>query len=230
VVRLPGATVPELRAAALRAATGDVLAIVDPDCRLDAGWLATARAAMRHAPAICGPVEYDGRSLTAWAAFLAEYGAFLPPSSARAGVAGTNLVVRRSALEAIGAFDGPFWKDEIVDRLRASGVRPYYLPNLLVHHRRPWRPSEFAVDRFHQGRCYAARRRRPAAERLARAKVWLLISLLLFGRLASSYWSKRRSHVAFLVASPVVFVFLMAWALGEAIGYLLGAGDSCRRC
>ncbi len=226
-ISLPGQSLAELRGAALAAAETEAVAFVDPDCRLDRRWPAAAHRAIADYPAVCGPVEYaGGRSIVSWAAFLAEYGAFVPPSSATAGVAGTNLIVRRTLLEQ----GGPFWKDEAVDRLGERGTPIHYVPEMLVHHRRPWRLLPFVADRLRQGRCYAGRRTKGRVERLGRAAAAPLSAVVLFGRLARSFWPKRRRRVAFVVAAPLVFIFFLAWAVGEAIGYLHGPGDSCRYC
>jgi glycosyltransferase involved in cell wall biosynthesis len=228
VLALPGRTLAELRGAALAEASSDVVAFIDPACRLTPSWLEAAHRALAGAPAASGPVAYDGgRSLATWAAFLAEYGAFLPPSSAAAGVAGTNFVVRRSLL----AGNGPFWKDEVVAGLRAAGRQIVAAPDLVVIHRRRWQFLPFLRDRFHHGRCYAGRRQRriPPVERFARALAAPLTGLLLFGRLARAFWPKRRRRPAFVLAAPWTVSFLLAWAFGEAIGYLLGPGESCRQ-
>jgi hypothetical protein len=227
VLSLPGRPLADLRGAALAAATSEVVAFVDPSCQLAPGWLAAARRALAQAPAATGPVEHaGGGALATWAAFLVEYGAFLPPATAAAGVAGTNVVVRRELVAA----DGPFWKDEAVERLRAAGHPIAFVPDLVVVHRRPWRTLAFLRDRLHQGRCYAGRRRAriPVGERLARALAAPLTGIVLFVRLARAFWPKRRRRLAFLVAAPWTASFLLAWAFGEAIGYLHGPGDSCR--
>ncbi|GIW07011.1 MAG: hypothetical protein KatS3mg060_1816 [Dehalococcoidia bacterium] len=228
VLSLPGRTLAELRGAGLAAATSDFVAFVDPACQLSTGWLAAARRALAVAPAASGPVEYaGGRSPATWAAFLAEYGAFLPPASSAAGVAGTNLIVVRALLEAGGAF----WKDEVVERLVAAGHAVAYVPDLVVVHRRRWRTLPFLRDRFHHGRCYAGRRRGRLApiERLGRAVAAPATGLVLFVRLVRAFLPKRRWRVAFALAAPWTIAFLLAWAFGEAIGYLLGPGESCRQ-
>lgn len=228
VLSLPGQPLAELRGAALAVAKSELVAFVDPACQLAPGWLAAARRALVQAPAATGPVEYGGgRSLATWAAFLAEYGAFLPPAAAAAGVAGANVVVRRELV----APGGPFWKDEVVERLRAAGHPIAFAPDLVVVHRRPWRALGFLRNRFHHGRCYAGRRRAriPVGERLARALAAPLTGILLYVRLARAFWPKRRQRLAFLVAAPWTASFLLAWAFGEAIGYLHGPGESCRK-
>ncbi|MFN8533345.1 MAG: hypothetical protein U0556_07340 [Dehalococcoidia bacterium] len=183
-ISLPGQSLPDLRGAALAAAETEAIAFVDPDCRLDRQWPTAAHRAIAEYPAVCGPVDYaGGRSIVSWAAFLAEYGAFVPPSSATAGVAGTNLIVRRSLLEQ----GGPFWKDKAVDRLRERGTTIHYVPELLVHHRRPWRllpcrrssapgPLLRRTAQEGQGRASWSRGRCPAQRRRL---VWQAGSLVL---------------------------------------------------
>ncbi|GIW10770.1 MAG: glycosyltransferase family 2 protein [Chloroflexi bacterium] len=233
LLSLPGQPTPVLRAAGIAAAHGEAIALVDPACQLAPSWLAAARQALAQASLASGPVAYGGgRQLITWAAFLAEYGAFLPPSSARAGLAGTNLIVHRSALEQVGSAGEPFWKDVAVARWQAAGLTGQYVPALLVVHARPWRLLPFLRDRFQQGRCFAGRRRAllSPGERILRALAFPLVALVLGVRLARALWSKRHARWAALPAVPLVLLFLLAWAAGEAIGYLLGPGASCQQC
>jgi hypothetical protein len=47
-----------------------------------------------------------------------------------------------------------------------------------------------------------------------------LLPVLLLARQARAQAGKRATFGKFLLASPVVFLLLMGWSLGEALGYL----------
>lgn len=228
--RAVGCSAGALRGIGVRNASADLLALVDLDCRLGKGWLTAALGALKSTPAACGPVLYDGGcSLPAWAAFLAEYGAFLPPSSEHAGVAGTNFVIRRDVLNQVWDGRGPLWKDAIVDRLRAAGLAPRYVPGMQVAHRRPWTAVAFFRDRLKQGRCYAGRRRENLlpARRLLHALAIPVVGAVLQARLLRGTAGKPRYRGGVIRAAAMTYLNFCAWAAGEAIGYLHGPGPDC---
>ena len=57
----------------------------------------------------------------------------------------------------------------------------------------------------------------------------VLLPVILFGRMTKTGFKKGRHRLKFLVAAPVIAVFLISWAWGEAVGALFGAGRSLAR-
>lgn len=129
------------------AATGDVLAFIDADCLADPGWLLAAEAALADpgAAILGGDVRIavrDPARLTMIEAYESEYAYRMDRYIAREGFTGTgNLVVRRAAMEAVGAFRGL----EVAEdrdwgqRATAQGWRILYVPGMRVYH--PARPD-----------------------------------------------------------------------------------------
>ena len=57
----------------------------------------------------------------------------------------------------------------------------------------------------------------------------VLLPAILFGRMTKTVFEKSRYRVKFLIATPLIAVFLISWAWGEAVGALLGPGRSLAR-
>ena len=69
----------------------------------------------------------------------------------------------------------------------------------------------------------------PFWKRLVYAVGTVLLPVILFGRMAKTVFEKGRHRLKFLVAAPVIAVFLISWAWGEAVGALFGPGRSLAR-
>ena len=237
-VSLPRNTpIAVIRAAALRAATGQYIATITPTTRLLPGWLATVREALLEHPVVGGAVEpaVTGWGAQAWAGFWCEYGHYLPP--VRGGLvrdlSGNNIAFHRDVLEATGALsDGAegFWKATALRRLRATGVPLWMEPSLVVGHEWAWAFGPFLRRRFHHGRCYAASRAADEPERRWRRVVAApLLPALFLARLYVDVWPKGRYRRELLLATPLLLALYAMWALGEGAGAILRGGDSCAR-
>src|SRR5262245_14215904 len=99
IAGLTGKSIPELRWQGMRAAQGDMIAVIEDHCMVTPQWAAEI---LRHVNSdygvVGGPVENGSRDrILDWAFFLAEYGACMPPL--RAGqaesVPGNNAAYRR---------------------------------------------------------------------------------------------------------------------------------------
>ncbi|HVT64763.1 MAG TPA: mycofactocin biosynthesis glycosyltransferase MftF [Mycobacteriales bacterium] len=147
---------------AIREISTDLIAFVDSDCRVPADWL--ERLAGHFADPAVGavaprvvPVRRDASTRYRHRCGLLDLG----PDEARVqplGVVGyvptAALVVRRSALAAVGVFDGDLRYGEDVDlvwRLDAAGWRVRYDPMVEVCHDEPVDWPARLVKRFRYG-------------------------------------------------------------------------------
>jgi hypothetical protein len=128
VLRLTGGSVAELRNAGAAAAAGELLAFVDADHELGAGWPAAAEALFREEPDIVAAgALYHAPPDGTWVQRM--YDKFRRRPSGRRvtdWLPSGNLVVRRTAFEAVGGFDASLETCEDVDlcqRLSARGGR-----------------------------------------------------------------------------------------------------------
>ncbi len=179
-----------------------------------------------------GPVENGRVSYIGWAQYFTRYTAFLPTGPDRIGgsLPGNNACYPREILESRRASltDG-FWEAEFNSELFGMGVRFLIKQDLAVTQYQHRGAAEYIPLRFRHGRCYGARRfaRSKADEKL---RLWLVSPLLpavLYWRMLRSVALFRWRRSEFLRTTPLVALYVLAWSMGEATGYLFGAGSTC---
>jgi hypothetical protein len=226
----------QLRREAFRLARGVLIALAEPHVVFDAGWVKAALAADRwHASAVGGSVQPGTRRVRGigpWAAFLCEYADFLPPLAAGPTrlTTGNNVVYPRATLETSDLRDG-LAKAWVNDGQARRGGTFSCDPAMVVRHERPYDFAVFLAKRFHYGRCYGAMRARSwsAQRRLLRALSTPLLPAVFAWRIARALFLKPRYWMPLLLSQPLLLLFNVSWALGEACGYLAGPGDSCAK-
>ena len=140
VLSLPGERVSALRNAAARAAAGDLLAFVDADHELGPGWATAAERLFRDEPAtVAAGAPYHAPPDGTWVQRMYDKLRTRQPGRRLAEwLPSGNLVVRRTAFEAIGGFDTSLETCEDVDlcqRLAAGGGRVVESDELTSVHR-----------------------------------------------------------------------------------------------
>jgi len=230
----PGASVFWLRTRGIEMARGDIIAVTEDHCRVDANWCREILRAHREHPDfdwIGGAVDNGAdRALIDWANYLISNVPFMPPiASGPCGAisAQANLSLKRQARPRIDSQLGNM-EMLLIERLADSGQRFYADNSICVDHVQShgfW--NTFAVH-YHNGRSIAGYRR----ERIAPAERWLrlLTTPILPGWLILRPWrhllSKRR-RLGWAVASlPLMVGLSFCHAAGEAVGYLHGPGGS----
>lgn len=237
---LPGANLPRLKEGALRAARGEVVAILDPSAVAGERWVSEVLAAFDDptVSAVGGAVVPTPDADTASRAlYLFEYSAFNPPFASgptTGDLPGNNVAYRRLELLekcadvlAEEGFNKPFCHE----RLREAGGRLILRPTMRVRHRIAGRRSDMVRSRFHYGRCFGATRRRRAG--LGRKLLYLLGSPAVPLVLVLRHLSRCRAHPAnrkLLAGGGALALaeICLAWGLGEWLGAWFGAGASCR--
>jgi hypothetical protein len=244
-VEAPDEPVPRRRQRAVMAAKGDVVALLEDTSWPDEGWCTAVRGAFTdpETVAVGGPVKIAPTLESRCQALgWSEYGAFAPTQVAqqiskgagqgepiRTGrVPGNNMAFRRCELLELSR-DGLI-EGFVCARLLAQGRQILYVPQMLVTLSACDQRNVSLVTRLHHGRIYAASRLRGmglSAKILHLAKTTLL-PIVLTSRAMSAMKAASSSSVSFPV---LIWVSLMAsaWALGEAVGSMTGAGQSMRK-
>ena len=238
-LRLPPQTMPALKAAAIREARGELIAILDPYDLPEPGWMRETLAGMSRsdAAAIGGEVLFGGPETPAnRAAYCFEYGAFTPPMTpgpTTGEMPGNNLVYRRRALvEDCGdLLGGGFWKPFFHERISARGGFFAINPGMRVRHATSYRLGPFAARRFQYGRCFGAMRRRgaPAAQKLFFIATAPAVPFVLAWRHVRRAWTQPENRRAMPRALFALLWICFAWGLGEWMGCWFGAGRSCEQ-
>jgi GT2 family glycosyltransferase len=229
-------SIPKLRALGMSGAHGRLIAILEDHCNVPPGWFeAIARAHQAGYQAIGSGVENGSvERLIDWAVFFCEYSRFMPPvaSGVVPEIPGNCAVYDRLVLERLGPeLRKEVWESFLHQRLKEEGVAFFCDPAMTVSHKKEFGFGYFMSQRYHYSRSFAAMRMRavPLSRRLAYACATPALPFLLLWRMATTVWRKQRRRKEFLLATPIIGMFLASWAWGEAVGALLGPGDSLAR-
>ena len=231
-----GTTIPDLRALAFAEATAPAVAVIEDHVRVPPGWARALLGALDRGEDVAGGAVVNAATETRvdWAAFLCEYSQLLPPLPAGevAGLAGNNVVYRRSVLaRAEAAWRAGRWEDHLHADLRRLGVSLHQHPEIVVGHRMRYTVGEYLSQRFLYARAYAGLRLADAGrfKRLLFGALAAGLPPVLFLRIVRNVVTKGGHGRALWRSWPLILVFTSAWGLGEVTGAWFGPGDALRR-
>ncbi len=225
-------TIPELRAAGIFAAGAPLVAVIEDHCRVTPEWAeAAVEAHARGHAVVGGPIRnvVTGRARD-WAAFFCEYSAFmepLPEGEAKA-LTGMNVAYDR---KAIGAMEDLLrkgrWEGWLHARLKERGIGLHCASDMVLEHDKDFGLGEFLSQRWHYSRSYAGMRNETLGRRRYLYALGApLLPPVLYWRMARNVFSRGRRRREFLLATPLILVYVCVWAAGEAVGYAFGGGRS----
>jgi GT2 family glycosyltransferase len=226
-------SIPALRAAGIAASSAPYVALIEDHCVVRQGWARGILAAHRAGYSVVGgPIHNGAGRLRDWAAFLFEYSAFIEPQEpgAVADLPGMNVSYDGRAIEAIAdLLRAAKWESWLHARLRDRGFVMYATPEATVDHVMDFDLRESLEQRFHYARAYAAMRNDDLGWKRAVYSVTSpAIVPLVYARIARNVW--RRGHAReFVLATPLLALYLVATAIGEGVGYVFGGGRSLLR-
>ena len=226
-------TIPDMRAAGFRVATGAAVAVIEDHVIVPRGWARRMLDALAGGQQVVGgSVENAATgSLLDWGAFLCEYSHCIPPiaSGSVSWLTGNNVVYRKDLLDAHREdVEAGKWENHLHDRLRAEGVELHCRPEIIVGHKKHYTYGEYLSQRYLYARSYAGARVSGAsmAKRLAYGAAAFALPPLLLYRTVARIAGKKK-HVGVLLKSlPLICTFVLSWSAGEVVGYLAGPGDS----
>jgi GT2 family glycosyltransferase len=226
------ASIPQLRAIGMAQASGDVVALTEDHCIADENWVETlTQSANSDADVVGGGMDNARRSRAIdWAAYFAEYGFFSADrpetNTGTPLLTGANIAYKRHVIaDVIGWAQDGEWENVAHSRLVAQGSMLRFARTAAIYQNQTYSVSSFCTDRYVHGRDYA--RKRLVED--AGARRWLLLAgspllpPLLTWRVARA--AARGRLGTFVRALPATILFLTAWSVGEAVGYLRGPAD-----
>ena len=227
-------SVAQLRAAGLKSARGSILAITEDHCIPNANWYQSlVDAHQNHSgPAIGGAVDNAAnKRLVDWAAFFCEYSNYISPvpHGIVHDLPGPNVSYKRAALEPMDNTLANGYRETFLHQhLEAQGLSLWSDPSLVVWHKKHFTISAFLSERFHYGRWYAGTRNQfiTSLRRLIYLLFSPLLPFLLTVRLSRRVFGRHQHRREYIMAFPLLFLFLIAWAIGEGLGYAFGSGNS----
>jgi hypothetical protein len=243
-----GRPVPLRRQQGVELAQGALVALLEDTTRPDAGWCEAVYAALADASvaAASGPVRISSllpsrHQALAWS----EYGEFhasrqqrqTPGVSGKSisrapvvplRVAGNNMAFRRAQLlEVLTRRVGGLVEGTVCDMLRERGLGLIFHPAMSVTYAAPDCHGARLGTRLQHGRIYAATRAEGRAwpHRLVLVGKSTLLPVVLSARTLSSMIGAVQP-----AAMPAIGLWVCllesAWAVGEAVGAITGAGNS----
>jgi glycosyl transferase family 2 len=228
--------VPELRAAGIVAARAPYVALIEDHCVVSNGWAHGLVDAQRAGHSVVGGAIRNGsyRRIRDWAAFFCEYSEHMEPlpSGTVESLPGMNVAYDRRAISAMGPLlqEGR-WESWLHPHLRRNGFELYCDPRVTIEHAKDFGFREFVSQRYHYSRSHAGMLNEQLGPR--RRALYTLGSPalvpLLYSRIARNVFRKRRNRGQFLLATPLVLLYLAVWSFGEAVGYAFGGGRSILR-
>ncbi|HYN80298.1 MAG TPA: glycosyltransferase [Gemmatimonadaceae bacterium] len=225
-----GVTSPvELAAKALAGARGDVILLTEDHCVPDSEWVKSlTRTVQRNGSAVGGAVDpLDPEDMTAfdWAFYYVDFYRYQAPLTA--GIADSlsvcNVAYRRSNLESLDEpWDTSFHETRIHTALARQGAPLWMEPRASVRAGRRVHRSDALRERYSFGRYYGCRRIEPPHDgsRLRLLIASPLLPLLLIARMARASARDDRRARRFLRSLPDIAALVLAWSIGEALGYL----------
>ena len=224
-----GALINELWSAGIKQSHGEILALTTAHCIPAPDWIAQVRAAHRVAAAgIGGAIGGDAQSsLVDWAVCFCRYNRFLPPLVAGEvdDIPADNASYKREPLfRHESQWRDGFWEPQLHHALAQEGQVLLNAPAMLIRHRHSYSFTGFLLQRFRHGRKYGGWRASTLlpAKRVLMLVASPLIPFVLLERAARRVLLKRDYHVRLLLTLPLLAVFFVAWACGEALGYARG--------
>lgn len=219
------------RAAGLKRATGELVAILEDRAPARPNWCATMARLHRELPyaVIGGAIESASTDALNWAFYACDFSRYAPPFEAgpREWVSDVNVCYKRRALEMTrDLWQARFHEPEVHWRLIERGETLYLTPEAVVDYKTPY-TSVISVlpERFQWGRLFGYIRARNVSP-LARLKFIMagpLLPLVLFKRHADAQ-ARRGQTGRFWRSAPVMIPLLIAWSAGEVWGYITRRG------
>jgi hypothetical protein len=216
-----------LRACGLRAARGEIIALLEDHSRPDENWSANVVAAHRqNCAAVGGAIENGIDRPLNWAVYYCDFGKYqnpLPPGES-SYASDANTSYKRQALETIRPTWQASFREVLVNgALIARGEKVILRPEVVIYQNRRDLNFAFACrERFIWGHSYAATR--SALMSNSRRVVYSVLSLglpiILLLRMGRTAWTRRIHFTKFIGSLPIIVALLISWSFGEGLGYI----------
>jgi GT2 family glycosyltransferase len=228
----PELWIPELWEIGIKASQAAIVALTTAHCVSDNDWMQEVLAAHHGSDyvGIGGAIESDASaSLVDWAIYLCRYSKYMKPFSPYVihDIPADNASYKRWALDyCTDVRVRGFWEPDIHAKLIKAGYRLFMTPRIGVRHLHSYTFRGFMRQRFWHGKQFGSSK----AMRFSLVTSWVqlaaapFIPFLMLARIARQVLRRRRHVVQFLLATPVMLLFLTSWATGEALGCLSAIG------
>ncbi len=231
----PGTTIPDLRAMAFAAATGDVVGVIEDHVLVPCDWARRMLAAHADGAQVVGGsvMNVATHTLIDWAAFLCEYSqSLVPPVGPSDWVTGNNTTYRRDLLARYReTWTAGRWENHLHDAFRRDGITLLSRPDIAVGHKMHYTVGSYLEQRYLYSRSFAGSRAvgESMGKRIAMGLSSFALPPVLFLRIVSRVWASGKHRSELLRSLPLQVLFTVGWAAGEIVGWWAGPSDALRR-
>ena len=217
-------SVPKLRSIGIKAASNDILALIEDHCIPDLNWVnAVVQGHQGGNLAVGGAVENGSRdSIVDWAVYFVEYGFFMNPlhEGKVETVPGNNVSYRRKVIPYFeDLLDKDVWDADWHERLRDNKIELFCNPKMIVYHKRDFQPLDFwNIFKTHGRNFGASRRFSSGIHYIAWLFGAIFLPFVLTFRMAKNIFTKQKFKKEFIMAFPLIIWFYSGWVIGEIIG------------
>ena len=230
--RYPG----EARNIGVREAEGELLAFTDADCSVAEDWIANIRTMHQFGNRIIGGTVDNGNPerLFGWVYYFCKFHLWIAGGSEKfiSEIPTTCLSMGRDVFDRYGPFaEGCYSSDSVFQWHSSKDMGDALLsPAIGVQHLNYWRVPKVLSKLYQHGRDYATNRTRENQWPPWRAAIYAaglcVLPMLLFAKVARNIFGGRTYAKRFVLMTPLVLMGLLAWSLGESVGYLKCVGAS----
>jgi hypothetical protein len=225
---VPDALIPNLWSKGMAAANGEIVAITIAHFVPAHDWLEQIRQAHGRldSAGIGGPIDPPrGGSAVDWATYFLRYSNYFKYEQEQrvTDIPCDNASYKRQAIAAHWeSISEGFWEPEFHRFVLATGQSLTFVPGIRVTQRASFGIRRFCAQRLSHGRHFGRDRMRDKSWifRVAGLVAAPLIPVMLLGKIGQRLTSKPSYLGPFLASLPVLLLFIVSWALGEAWGYI----------
>ena len=213
-------------------AEGEIVAFIDADCIADEDWVNEILKAHKALyPAIGGSIANGNpESYVGWASYFCEFSQWMPNSHDKwlKDIAGANMSYKRNVFEKYGDFiEGTYCSDtDFHWRMWENGHPLRFVSSIHIHHCNIENLIRFLRHEYEHGLAFARVRIKSRSfsklRRFVYSLLFPLIALKLFVKIGIINFKNRIYLSHLLKVLPLFTVGLIAWSLGEGVGYLTG--------
>lgn len=222
------ALIPNLWSKGMAVASGEIVAITIAHFVPASDWLEQIRQAHRrlNSAGIGGPIDPPrGGNAVDWATYFLRYSNYFKYEREQTvtDIPGDNASYKREAITAHWeSISEGFWEPEFHRLVLAAGRSLTFVPEIRVTQRASFGIRRFCAQRLSHGRHFGRDRMRSKSLifPLAGLVAAPLIPVMLLGKIVRRLIRKPSYLGPFLASLPVVLLFIISWALGEAWGYV----------
>ncbi|VAW53811.1 hypothetical protein MNBD_GAMMA05-1270 [hydrothermal vent metagenome] len=219
--------IPVLWGDGIKVAQAEKVALSTAHCVPTKNWVDTLLAVdMTTLPAIGGIIENDSAaSARDWAIFFLRYVSFAPPQQKKQihEIAADNAVYRTAdILQHKDLLEIGFWEPSFHARFRKAGLSLELDPEIKVVHKNHYSSAQFFAQRLAHGKEFGLERAGKISTFKRRLLILLspLLPVIFLKKIISAVLQHGGYNAKLITAFPWLLLFLLAWGLGEAKGYL----------